>query len=71
MSPIDAMYSDTSEPEPSDTPNATAFDTATHATAEDLLNTETANDFLEVNGRSYLTANRTANQSTGIGASWI
>jgi hypothetical protein len=71
MSSINEMNSETSESELSDTLNTTAFDTITHATAGTLPNEETTSDFVEINGKSYLTINRTANQRTGSKPSWI
>jgi hypothetical protein len=65
------MNSEASESELSDTLNTTAFDTITHATAGTLPNEETTSDFVEINGKSYLTINRTANQRTGSKPSWI
>jgi hypothetical protein len=41
----------------SDILNTAAIHTATHATAGGSSNTETATDFVEINGKSYLAIN--------------
>jgi hypothetical protein len=71
MSSINGMNSEVSESELSNILNTTAFDTIAHATAGALPNEKTASDFVEINGRSYLTVSRTANQRTSPKPSWI
>jgi hypothetical protein len=52
---VDDLRSKASESELSDILNNTAFNTATHVTAGDLLDKENAGDFVEVNGKIYIT----------------
>jgi Holliday junction resolvase len=55
------MNSKASESELSDTLNTTAFNIITYATTGTLANKEITSDFVEINNKSYLTINRTAN----------
>jgi hypothetical protein len=61
MSLINEINSETSESELSDTLNTITFDIVTHTIAGTLPNKEITSDFIEINGKSYLTINRTVN----------
>jgi hypothetical protein len=62
MSIFNDIHSEASESELSDTLNTSAFDTHTHVTTGNLPNAETGGDLVEVNGKSYISVNYTANQ---------
>jgi hypothetical protein len=67
----DDLRSETSELEPSLALNTSAFNTATHATTRDLLDTETAGDLIKIKGKTYISVDRTANLRVGYIPSWI
>ena len=71
MSLTNGMKLEVRESELLDILKTTAFDTITHATARTLPNEEAVSDFVEINGKSYLTISRTANQRIGLKPSWI
>jgi hypothetical protein len=58
---INGINSEASELELSDTLNTTVFDIITYAITGTLANKEITSDFVEINSKSYLTINRTAN----------
>jgi hypothetical protein len=62
---VDDLRSKASELELSDILNTTAFNTVTHATAGDLPDKENAGDFVEVNGKVYITVSHTTNHRAG------
>lgn len=68
---LDDLRSEVSESELSEPLNTTAFDTATHATAGDLLEGQNPGDFVELNGKTYITVSRIANHRAGSLPSWI
>jgi hypothetical protein len=65
ITPIDDLRSEASESELSEALNATAFDTATHATLGNLPETQIRGDFVEWNGKTYISVSRSANQRAG------
>jgi hypothetical protein len=71
MSTFNDIYSEISESELSDTLNTSAFNTHTHVTTGDLPDAETGGDLMEINGKSYILINYTANQRAGCKLSWI
>jgi hypothetical protein len=58
---FDDIYSEVSESELSDTLNTSSFDIYTYVTTGNLSNTETGSDLVEINGKSYILVNYTAN----------
>jgi len=68
---VEDLCSEVSKSELSETLNTTAFDTATHATAGDLPNTETAGNFVEIKGKTCVSVQRTANLRAGSTPFWI
>jgi hypothetical protein len=60
---VNDLRSKVSESELSETLNTITFNIATHATADDLPDTENAHagDFMEVNGKIYIIISRTVN----------
>jgi hypothetical protein len=62
---IDDLHSEVSESELSETPNITAFDTTTHATAGDLPDIEYTGDLINIRGKTHILIDRTANLRLG------
>jgi hypothetical protein len=68
---VDDIRSDISESELSETLNTTVFNITIYATISDLPDKDNMGDFVEMNGRIYITVSRTANYRAGFISSWI